>query len=152
MAGRRGVSLSDLGPAALRQVDAYLLAERVRDEQVRERGTPAKAGKNKFGAKRTQVDGLWFDSGAEARRYATLKLLENAGEIRDLTLQPAFDLHAPGGVLVGQYRADFAYTRTADGARVVEDVKSKPTMTPLYRWKSRHLQHEHGITITEVTE
>lgn len=151
MAGRRGVSLSDLGPAALRQVDAYLLAERVRSEQVRE-AAPAKAGKNKYGAKRTQVDGIWFDSGAEGRRYAALKLLERAGEIRGLILQPAFDLHALGGGLVGQYRADFAYTRVSDGRRVVEDVKSKPTITALFRWKKKHMLAEHGITIIEVME
>lgn len=147
------IPLSALGPAALRQVDAYLLAERVHAEAKAEAERKGKEKKaNKFGARRTQVDGIWFDSGAEADRYATLKLLERGGEIRDLALQPAFDLHAPGGGLVGQYRADFAYTRTADGARVVEDVKSKPTITALFRWKKKHMLAEHGITIIEVME
>lgn len=148
MAGRRGVSLSDLGPAALRQVDAYLLAERVRDAAK----APAPPRSNKYGARRTRVDDLWFDSAAEARRYCALKLLEQVGAIRDLVTQPRFDLHALGGGLVGRYVADFAYVRVSDGQRKVEDVKSCPTKTALYRWKKKHLQHEHGITITEVTE
>jgi hypothetical protein len=44
---------------------------------------------SKFHAKRTQVDGIWFDSKAEAGRYGELKLLERAGEIEDF-LPPAF--------------------------------------------------------------
>jgi hypothetical protein len=85
-----------------------------------------------------------------------------AGQIWDLTLQPAFALHAvaapvdeltrfltPGAshhALVGIYRADFAY-RTADGT-VVEDVKG--VRTALYRWKKKHVEAEYGVTIVEV--
>ena len=40
----------------------------------------------------TTVDGIKFQSKAEARRYSQLKLLEKAGEVFDLALQPAYQL------------------------------------------------------------
>ena len=42
---------------------------------------------NKYNAKKTELDGIVFDSRKEAGRYAELKLLERAGHIEDLTLQ-----------------------------------------------------------------
>lgn len=72
--------------------------------------------RNKFRNVPTVVDGIRFASKAEARRYGELKLLEKAGKIADLELQPRFLLIA-GVVYVG----DFAYRE--DGKRVVEDVK-----------------------------
>lgn len=94
------------------------------------------------------VDGIRFDSQAEAIRYAELMLLAHAGEISALELQPVFVLHA-SGTRIGTYRADFQYADRA-GQRVVEDVKSPATKTPLYRWKVKHLLAEHGIRVTEV--
>jgi len=43
--------------------------------------------RNKFRAKRTHFAGQWFDSGAESECYAFLKLLERAGEIKDIERQ-----------------------------------------------------------------
>ena len=40
---------------------------------------------------KTEVDGIVFDSKAEARRYAELRLLEKANEISDLRLQYPFE-------------------------------------------------------------
>lgn len=40
---------------------------------------------NKYGAKKTVVDGVTFDSKAEARRYQQLKLMQQAGEIIGFT-------------------------------------------------------------------
>lgn len=113
---------------------------------------------NKYGAKRTTVDGYTFDSAAEARRYGELRLLEKAGEIRDLELQPAFqmfaaNMHMPAAfsTVVGSYRADFRYV-TKDGVTVTEDIKGgKATQTPMYRLKKRIVEANYGITITEVT-
>ena len=104
----------------------------------------------KYRAQPTEVDGIRFASKAEAARYRQLKLLEKAGHIRGLLLQPAFVLHAPspsGLVKVGRYVADFAYM--ADGALVYEDVKGM--RTPQYRWKKKHVEAEYGIEIREVT-
>ena len=43
--------------------------------------------RNKYGNKKTVVDGITFDSRKEAKRYQELKLLEKAGEIKDLRRQ-----------------------------------------------------------------
>lgn len=91
---------------------------------------------NKFNAHRTTVDGITFDSKKEAKRYGELRLLEKAGEIRNLELQPKFPLIV-NGVKVCTYIADAAYFEK--NARVVEDVKSGPTKTAAYRIKRKLL-------------
>ena len=48
--------------------------------------------RNKYGARKTVIDGITFDSKREAIRYQELKLLERAGEIKDLELQPKYIL------------------------------------------------------------
>ena len=45
---------------------------------------------SKYHNKKTQIDMYIFDSIAEAKRYKELKLLEMAGEISNLELQPKF--------------------------------------------------------------
>jgi Protein of unknown function (DUF1064) len=111
------------------------------------------APRSKFHAVPTWVDGIRFASAREARRYGELRLLERAGLIRDLTLQPAFELHAtvwpaPAGPphVVGIYRADFAYV--TETGTVVEDAKG--VRTALYQWKKKHVEIEYGVRIVEV--
>lgn len=43
-----------------------------------------KPKKSKYGAVKTEVDGIMFDSKREASRYQELRLLEQAGEIANL--------------------------------------------------------------------
>lgn len=88
---------------------------------------------NKFGAQKTEVNGITFDSAAEAERYQTLKLLEAAREIKALGLQPSFALMGANGRAVAAYRADFIYFE--GGRRIVEDVKSVATLTPASKLK-----------------
>lgn len=45
---------------------------------------------NKYKNQKIQIDRYVFDSVAEGRRYRELSLLERAGEITDLQLQPKF--------------------------------------------------------------
>lgn len=71
------------------------------------------------------IDGHRFASKLEARRYGELRLLERAGEIRDLRIQPRYDL-VVNGVKVGTYVADFAYLDKT-GTPVTEDTKSEAT-------------------------
>ena len=105
---------------------------------------------NKYGAVRTEVDGVVFASKAEARRYGELKLLERAGTIRELVLQPEYSLAVKGNT-IGKYIADFVYIDNETGKRIVEDVKGRTaTMTPLYRWKKRHMRAQYGIEVQEV--
>lgn len=101
---------------------------------------------NKFGAVRTEVDGITFASKKEASRYGELKLLVRAGEIRELSLQPRFPLRVEGK-LVCTYVADFLY-ETKLGETVVEDAKGM--RTPAYIIKSKLFEALHGFPITEV--
>lgn len=101
----------------------------------------------KFKNIRTEKDGQKFDSKWEAERFQQLKLMESAGEIRDLRAQVSFDL-VVNGQLVCRYIADFVYVR--NGRRVVEDSKSKPTVTRLYKLKAKLMKAIHGIEIVEV--
>jgi len=111
-------------------------------------------GKNKYGATKTTVDGIKFDSEGESKRYMYLKLLEKAGEISELEWQVRYDL-IPAQDVDGHkekpvyYLADFRYRNKA-GALVVEDVKSAPTKTREYVIKRKLLLLIHGIRITEV--
>lgn len=93
------------------------------------------------------IDNIRFASQAEGRRYAQLKLLERAGEISRLELQPAFRCEI-NGKLVCTYRADFAYFDKS--SRKVEDVKGMKT--PVYRLKKKLVEALYpGTVITEVT-
>ena len=114
--------------------------------------------RSKYGAVRTTIDNITFASKAEARRYSQLKMLEKAGQIRQLKIQPKYPLVFQVGAgghrtaNVGDYIADFWYLRIERGVEypVIEDVKSKPTMTPVYRLKKKMVEAIYGITITEV--
>jgi len=127
------------------------------------------APKSKYGAKPMVVGGIRFDSTKEARRYSELRLLEKAGQIRDLETQPQFNIDviqlwegkdghwkwaAPGPdrylIHVGVFTADFRYFDVQLGQVVIEDVKSGPTKTTAYRLRKRLVEAIHGVTISEV--
>lgn len=91
-----------------------------------------------------------FDSTGEARRWAELLLKVNARLISDLRRQVRFDLmahRADGvGVKVGQYIADYVYTR--DGEEVREDFKG--ALTDIAAWKLRHMAAQ-GLPVIITT-
>lgn len=101
---------------------------------------------SKYKAIPVEIDGIRFASQAEGRRYAQLKLLERAGEISRLELQPSFKCEI-NGKLICTYRGDFRYF-TKDGC-ITEDVKG--VRTPTYRLKRKLVEALYpGVTITEV--
>ncbi len=102
--------------------------------------------RSKYNAKKTEVDGFVFDSRAEARRYSELMILEKAGEISELQLQPVFPIFIKGK-LICHYMADFGYKEK--GKWIVEDVKG--VKTPVYRLKKKMVEAAYDIKITEVT-
>jgi len=109
------------------------------------RANASKPKANKYGAKRTTVDGTTFDSKGEARRFAHLQTLQLIGEIHGLERQVPFPLLAPNGTVIGVYKADAVYFV---GTRfVAEDFKAGPTKTPLFRWKAKHLKAQEGIDL-----
>ena len=84
--------------------------------------------KNKYNAIKTTVDGITFDSKAEAQRYNELKLLKQGGAIQWFNRQPSFILH------VDRYRPDFIVCGD-DGTIWVEDVKGMATRAFLKKQK-----------------
>lgn len=85
---------------------------------------------NKYRNKKVIVDEKEFDSKREGNRYKELKLLERAGEIKDLELQPRFllqDSFKKNGRTFRkiEYVADFKYI--GNGKTIVEDVKGIQT-------------------------
>ena len=101
---------------------------------------------NKYRNRKTVVDGINFDSKKEAERYMVLKDMQEKGELDELELQPEFPLLV-NGVLVCNYRADFAYW-LGGYQQVVEDTKGFRTRE--YRLKAKLFFALKGFEITEV--
>ena len=108
----------------------------------------------KYGNVKTVIDGVTFDSKAEAKRYEYLSLIQRAGHIRNLKTQVEFELIPK---LVNEngkteravkYKADFVYSRDGINGIVVEDVKGFKTKD--YIIKRKLMLDKHGITIIEV--
>lgn len=96
------------------------------------------------------VDGITFDSKKEARRYSELRLLERAGQIRDLMLQQKFPVDI-GGKHFCTYTADFVYFDDVRGHTVVEDTKSTGTAKDAaYRLRKKAAELAHKIKVDEV--
>lgn len=109
---------------------------------------------SKYKAKKTIVNGIEFDSKKEANRYATLLLLEKSGRIRDLKLQPVYEL-IPSfrknnkTYRKTSYRADFEYFDTKLNKMVVEDVKG--FKTPVYLLKKKLFEYNYpDLEIEEI--
>ncbi len=107
---------------------------------------------SKYNAKRCVVQGITFASQKEGKRYQELLVIEKAGWIKDLVLQPQFYLQEAFRDSSGRkwrpivYVADFQYW--SDGARVVEDVKGMKT--PAYRIKAKLFRFKYpGIKFIE---
>jgi hypothetical protein len=107
------------------------------------------------------IDNIKFDSKRELNRYLELKLLERAGVITDLELQPRIRI-VIGGVEVKMisrrypngraltYVGDFRYLDLEKNATILEDVKMNSGHRPdVYKVK-RALIHAMGLEITEV--
>lgn len=112
----------------------------------------------KYHNTKTVLNGIKFDSKLEAERYAQLKILERAGVIRALELQPSFEL-LPSFKKNGKtwrktaYKADFRYI-LADGDRIIiEDVKgSTAVITDVFRLKQKLFEYKYpDYTISIVT-
>lgn len=123
---------------------------------------------SKYRNKKYTFDGIMFDSRKEARRYAELKAMQQAGIIQDLKLQVKYVLiptqreectevyksgKNKGKMKLGKviekecsYIADFVYLE--NGILVVEDAKGMRTKE--YVIKRKLLLYMHGIRIREV--
>ncbi|KKL65480.1 hypothetical protein LCGC14_2154580 [marine sediment metagenome] len=95
---------------------------------------------SKYRAIKTKYEGITFDSKGECERYKEILMMERAGEVSDIELQPQFilqdrfELH---GIKYRNitYRADFMYKEKHNSRKVVEDFKGKPTSDFKLKWK-----------------
>lgn len=94
----------------------------------------------KYSNKKTEVDGITFDSRKEADYYCELKLRLKARDILGFTLQPEFILQEPFTDNAGKahraviYRADFIILHKS-GLEEVVDVKGMKTKEYLIKKK-----------------
>lgn len=125
---------------------------------------------SKYRNVKTVVDGIMFDSKAEAEYWLLLKAREAAGEIHDVRRQVSFSLFCPEihaicadtthdattdehgrrtvFLEVARYVADFVFTE--NGVRRVLDRKTKGTRTRLFALKRKWLELQSGVVIEEV--
>jgi hypothetical protein len=115
-----------------------------------------KSKRSKYGAKRTLLDGILFDSKAEANFYAALKQREKAGEVTDIERQREYDLMV-NGVLVARYRADFMvhlrnglrFAVECDGVEFHDSAEDTLRDMSLYRRNHLRLLRATGAEIFE---
>lgn len=103
---------------------------------------PTSQTKSKYQNRKTELDGVTYDSKKEARRAAELNLMLKNGEIITLARQVRFRLTK--GI---EYVADFVYT-TKDGEQIIEDVKGMKT--DVYKLKKKLMKELRGIEILET--
>lgn len=101
--------------------------------------------KNKYGNIKTTVDGITFDSKKEAEYYCKLKLLKQAGEIKDFGLQQRYELlptFKKNGTTYRSitYVADFVIVNN-DGTTEVVDVKGVETQ--VFKIKQKLFEHKY---------
>lgn len=101
--------------------------------------------KNKYNNIKTTIDGIKFDSKKEANYYCQLKLLKQAGEIKDFGLQPRYELQ-PTFRKNGKthrsitYVADFIVTNL-DGTTDIIDVKGVETQ--VFKIKKKLFEYKY---------
>lgn len=123
-------------------------------------------GMNKYLNKKTEIDGILFDSKKEALYYRKLKCSQDAGKIRDLQMQVSYELipavyrdvtvhlKTKDKIVRKQiqrpiiYKADFVYTDCSTGNTKVVDVKG--IRTKEYILKKKMMLALKGIEIQEI--
>ena len=117
---------------------------------------------NKYHNKKVVIDGIVFASKLEATRYKELKLLEHKGIIKDLVLQPSYDL-IPSFKKDNKtyrkttYKADFSYydNEEVQEMSLKDDIKDvqKETKDVKEQVKERSLAMEilHDLKVENMT-
>lgn len=101
--------------------------------------------KSKYRNIKTVVDGIEFDSKKEADYYCKLKILKQAGEIKDFELQPRYELQPTfkkNGTTHRSitYVADFIITNN-DGTTEVVDIKGVETQ--VFKIKKKLFEYKY---------
>lgn len=109
--------------------------------------------RNKFGNRKTVVDGITFDSRAEAKYYEQLKWLKKAKQIKDFKLQPKFLLQESfkkngNTIRKIEYKADFEI-HNLDGSVEIIDVKG--VETEAFKIKKKLFEKRYPYSLKLVT-
>ncbi len=123
---------------------------------------------NKYLNRKTEIDGIVFDSRKEAKYYLVLRQLEKDGKISNLRLQVPYE------IIPAVYKTEVVHLKTKDkeirkcvqkaahyvadfvydlpsGKEIVVDVKSEITRKNAeYRLKKKMMLAFNGIEIQEV--
>lgn len=108
---------------------------------------------SKYRAKKTEVNGIIFDSKLEAKRYTELLMMERSGRIKELKLQPVFLLQ-PSFKKNGktyrkiEYRADFQYYDNKLNKLVIEDTKG--IETEAFKIKKKLFEYQYKDLELEI--
>jgi len=111
---------------------------------------------NKYSNKKTFVDGIQFDSKAEAKYFEQLKWLKQAKQIKDFKLQPRFLLqesYKKNGKTIRkiEYVADFEI-HNLDGSIEIVDVKGHETKEFLLKKKLFEYRYEHTLKLVTLDD
>lgn len=128
--------------------------DRYRQHTGQQQASQGKAKRNKYNAKKVEVDGKIFDSMKEAERFVLLRAKQQAGKIRGLELQPVFPIVIDGEPLkirskgypngrAVKAKMDFVYFEGQE--RIVEDVKGLDN--PTSRLKRALVEHIYHVKI-----
>jgi hypothetical protein len=115
---------------------------------------PDEVKRSKYGNVPTEADGHWFASKKEARDYGVLKILQDAGQITNLRLQPRFVLQEAYTDTDGahhrmiEYVADFQWDDLHTGKTHVRD--SKGARTPVFLLKAKLFRAKYSQYVFEV--
>lgn len=100
-----------------------------------------KKPKSKYGARKTSVDGISFDSQAEANYYCKLKILLQKGEIDGFCRQARFLVtDGKDGEKGTEYVTDFIIF-CRDGTYRIVDVKG--VQTPVFKLKIKCMKEKY---------
>ena len=110
---------------------------------------------NKYFNKKVIIDGIKFQSIKEGKRYNELKILKQAGLIKELELQKTFELQPKYTNERGEhiraitYKADFFYYDNEKEQYIVEDTKG--FRTEVYKLKKKLFEYTYqNLTIEEI--
>ena len=102
---------------------------------------------SKYRNRKVTVDNVLFHSIHESERYRELVMLQSAGLISELELQPVYPLTV-NNVKIGKYIADFRYLDTETGLYKIEDAKGFSTQ--VYKLKKKLVRAIYNIEVMEV--
>lgn len=124
-------------------------------------------GKQKFGARKVEHDGIVFDSKLEGDRYLFLRDLERNGEIQNLRMQVEYELLPRQSKMVTvhmktkdkvvekflehpvSYKCDFQYEY--QGETITEDTKGSNKMASRdFPIRKKLMLYRHGIEVKVI--